>query len=162
MSSPGGDDGRPEARDLGGSTAVGGTPYAVDLARDRRALEWLVFLAGPLIWITHFLVVYLTVEAGCTGSGPGLRAFDPPVAETITLVATAVAAVACLGAAAWARQRWRAAREHPAADDASELTGAVETWDGGGTLALAGVLLALLSFVAVLFVGLPTLVLPVC
>ncbi|MDQ4145306.1 MAG: hypothetical protein M3198_16505 [Actinomycetota bacterium] len=35
-------------------------------------------------------------EAGCTGDGPGLQLFDPPVPTIVTLAAAAVAAVACL------------------------------------------------------------------
>lgn len=147
----------------GSTTGTGGTAFAVDVARDKRARdEWVVFLAGPVIWFTHFMVVYLAVEAGCTGTGPGLSVFDPPVAEDLTVVATVVAAVACLAAAAWAARRWRAAQHRPAADDASELAGQVETWDRGGTLALAGLLLSLLSFTSVLFVGVPALWLSTC
>jgi hypothetical protein len=152
-----------EPGSAGARTAVDGTPFAVDTARDHRArIEWLVFLAGPVIWITHFMVVYLAVEAGCSGSGPGLRVFEPPVADSLALAATAVAAGACLGTAAWAHRRWRTARQRPVADDDSGLTGQVETWDKGGTLPFAGMLLSLLSCIAVLFVGLPTLVLPTC
>ena len=38
-----------------------------------------MFVAGPVIWSVHFLLVYLVTEAGCSGDGPGLRLFDPPV-----------------------------------------------------------------------------------
>ena len=141
-------------------TAADGTPYPVDVARDRPTrITWVVFLGGPVIWFVHFMVVYLVAEAGCTGDGPGLNVFDPPVPATVTLATTAVAAAGCLGFAAWAHRWWRASRDGPAADDAPELSGGLAERDRGGTLAFAGFLLSLGSFVAVLFVGLPAFVL---
>lgn len=146
---------RPRAE--GATTPGRGTPYAVKVARDPEALRTIaVFLAGPVIWSAHFMVVYLAVEAGCTGGGPGLRAFDPPVPTVVTLAATAIAALACLATAAWGYRRWRAGLHEPA--DGAEL----ESADRGGSLALAGLLMSLLGFVTVLFVGLPALVLPAC
>lgn len=144
----------------GAWTAEEGTPVAVDVTPDLRARRvWLVFLAGPLIWFGHFVFVYGVVEAGCTGEGPGLRLFDPPVPAVVTLVATAVAAVACLGAAWWAH-RWRRA---PRADGGvDERRPDADLDEAGATLAFAGMLLSLLSCFAVLIVGLPALVLPSC
>ena len=118
-----------------------------------------MFLGGPVIWFAHFMIVYLVAEAGCTGDGPGLRAFDPPVPSAVTLATTAVAAAGCLMIAAWAYRRWVTTRHGAAADAPSGLSGAREDRDGGATLAFAGLLLSLFSFVAVLFVGLPALVL---
>ena len=127
----------------GARTGVGGTPVAVDVSRDRLArIIWIPFLGGPVTWITHFMVVYLVAEAGCTGDGRGLEVFDPPVPAAVTLGATAVACLVCLAFAAWSYRRWRAADGGPAA----------------ATMNFAGFLLALFSFVAVLFVGLPALV----
>lgn len=160
MSAPDHDDRRPGR--TGALTAPGGTPFPVDVSRDRRARgEWVVFLAGPILWFTHFIVVYLAVEAGCAG-GPGLRVFEPPVADRLTLVATAVAGAGCLAAAVWGFTRARRSRRDRAADAAPELSGPREHWDRGGTLAFAGALLSLLSLVSVLFIGLPALVLPAC
>jgi hypothetical protein len=129
----------------GSRTAGEGTPFAVDVSADRRA-RWALamFVAGPLIWSAHFLLVYLIVEAGCSGDGPGLRLFDPPVPKVATLAATAAAAAAALACAGWSYRRWRAS-EHE-----------------GGALAFAGFLLSLLSFVTILAVGLPALFLPSC
>ena len=104
-----------------------------------RRDTWIVFLAGPVTWFVHFMVVYLLAEAGCTGDGPGLRLFDPPVPAVATLAATAVAAVACLGFAWWG---------YRCLDDHSH----------GDSLTFAGCLLSLLGFLAVLFVGVPALV----
>lgn len=144
----------------GRQTGATGTPVAVDVSRDRRArVTWVVFLAGPVVWFTHFMVVYLIVEAGCTGDGPGLDVFDPPVPAAATLAATAVAAVVCLGSAGWAYRRWRAARDGVAVDEAADLAGYFEQRDRGGDAgAFAGFLLSSFSFVAVLFVGFPALV----
>jgi NO-binding membrane sensor protein with MHYT domain len=77
----------------GSRTAPEGTPFAVDVSRDRRARFALaMFVAGPVIWSVHFLLVYLVTEAGCTGDGPGLTLFDPPVPKVVTLAVTIAAA----------------------------------------------------------------------
>jgi hypothetical protein len=110
-----------------------------------------VLLAGPVIAISHFMLVYLVAEAGCTGEGPGLRLFDPPVPDVVTLAATASAAIACLGFAQWALVRWRA-RTEGAGDSSDDL----EAPDPGGFL------LSLLAFVTVLLVGLPSIFLSAC
>ncbi len=126
----------------GARTDATGTPYPVPPTRDRAAwVSLIVFLAGPVIWFAHFILVYAVAEAGCTGGGHGLRAFDPPVPATFTLVATAVAAIASLGTAAWGYRRWR--RDADGAGDD----------DGHGPLAFGGLLLSLLSFLTVLGVG---------
>jgi hypothetical protein len=146
----------------GSRTAGEGTPFAVDVSRDRRARSALaMFVAGPVIWSVHFMLVYLVVEAGC-GEGPGLALFDPPVPEVVTLAATAVAAVAALACAGWSWRRWREGAREPAADDAGDLAGGLADRDRGGTLAFAGFLLSLLSMVTILAVGVPALVLPSC
>lgn len=138
---------RRPGRASGRTTGVHGTAFAVDLTADRRARDiWVVLLGGPLIWISHFMVVYLVAEAGCTGDGPGLEVFDPPVPTVLTLAATAVAAVACLGFAVWGYRRWavgRSDREHLGDDS------------GRRPLAFIGFLLSVGSLVSVLLVGLP-------
>jgi hypothetical protein len=147
----------------GSTTAVGGTPVAVDVSRDRGArVIWAVFLAGPIIWFAHFMLVYAVTEAGCSGDGPGLNVFDPPVPTTVTLVATVVAALACLWSAAWAFRRWRhrARGQYPGVTD--DLAADLDRADRDGLLAFAGFLLSALSFMSVLLVGLPALTLPAC
>jgi hypothetical protein len=144
-------------------TAPEGTPFAVDVSRDRRArLALAMFVAGPIIWSVHFLLVYLVTEAGCTGDGPGLTLFDPPVPKVVTLAVTAAAVAAALACAGWSWRRWRASGAEPAADEAADLAGGHQDRGRGGTLAFAGFLLSLLSVVTILFVGLPALVLPSC
>lgn len=157
MTDAAGGDGRSPRE--GAMTAESGTPVPADVSRDRLTrIGWVVFLGGPVVWFTHFMVVYLVAEAGCTGEGPGLRAFDPPVPATVTLAATAVAAAGCLAFAVWGYRRWVDSRQGLAADEAPELSGSYQERDRGGTMAFASLLLALLSLVAVLFVGLPALV----
>jgi hypothetical protein len=147
----------------GSRTAAGGTPFAVDVSRDRRA-RWALtmFVSGPVIWSVHFMVVYLVAEAGCSGDGPGLTLFDPPVPKVVTLVVTAAAALAVLACARWSWGRWRRSGIVPAADEAGDLAGGLPDWDRGGALAFASFLLSLLSVVTILLVGLPALVLPSC
>lgn len=146
----------------GSRTAAEGTPVAVDVSRDRRArVIAVVFLAGPVIWSVHFMLVYLVTEAGCGGDGRGVVPFDPSVPTVVTLVATAVAAVASLATAVWAYRRWRTSRE-PAPAEAGNPSADLEAPDRGGSLAFVGFGLSLLSVVMVLFVGLPALVLPAC
>jgi hypothetical protein len=147
----------------GSRTGPAGTPFAVDVSRDRRARFALaMFVAGPVIWSVHFLLVYLVTEAGCTGDGPGLTLFDPPVPKAVTLAATAAAAAAALGCATWWYRRWQTSEHEPVTDEAADLAGDPTDHDRGGTLAFTGFLLSLLSVVTILFVGLPALVLPSC
>jgi hypothetical protein len=130
----------------GARTGGDGTPVAVDVSRDRTArIIWVPFLGGPVIWISHFMLVYLVAETGCSGDGRGFELFDPPVPAATTLASTGLAFLGCLAFAWWSYRRWRAGGHEPGAVDA--------------TLSFAGVLLALFSAVAVLFVGLPALVL---
>ena len=143
----------------GSRTSVDGTPMAVDVSRDRLTrVGWVVLLGGPVIWFAHFMLVYLVAEAGCTGGGPGLRAFNPPVPEAVTLAATGAAAFACLAFAVWAYRRWVDQRDGLAADSPGRVAGPYEEHQRGGTLAFVSLLLSLFSFVAVLFVGYPALV----
>lgn len=131
----------------GATTAGSGTPHPVDLAVERPARRSLaVLVAGPVVGMADFLLVYLVAEAGCTGGGPGLEQLGPPVPVVVTVAATLVAAVACLACAGWGVRRWRA-----------EAPGT-----GEGSLALAGALLSGLFAVTVLMVGTPALVLGPC
>jgi heme/copper-type cytochrome/quinol oxidase subunit 3 len=135
------------------ATAARGTPAPVDVAVDPRTRSGLtVFVAGPIIGVVHFFVVYLVAEAGCTGDGPGLDAFDPPVPVVLTLVATVLAAAGCTGTAVWAYRRWRSDSGGTAADELVER----------GPLAFMGFLLSVLGLATVLLVGAPALVLEAC
>lgn len=127
----------------GGSTSQDGTPVPVDTGLPRGALlTYTLLLAGPLIWSAHFFLVYFVSELGCTADGGGLEVFDAPVPSVVTIVTTAVAALACLAAAWWSQRRAR--------------------HDEKPMVLRAGALLSLLGFVTVLFVGAPAVVFPAC
>jgi hypothetical protein len=135
----------------GSRTGATGTPFPVDRSGDRGAgAAAALLVAGPVTFITHFMVVYLVGEAGCTGDGPGLEVFDPPVPRIVTLVATALAAVGCALATRWSWGRWRALAGGYGRID-------VPAGGPGGTsvVPFAGVLVSAFSGLAVLFVGLP-------
>jgi hypothetical protein len=146
---------RDRHRAAGARTAAHGTPFTVAVGGDQHTRAVLVdLLAGPVIWLTHFMFVYLIAEAGCTADGPGLDIFNPPATATITLVATGVALLACV-ANAWraiGRSR-RAARAHE--DDP------VSHRDDG-SLSFAGFLLSVLFFLATLGVGSSAVVFTEC
>jgi uncharacterized BrkB/YihY/UPF0761 family membrane protein len=112
----------------------------------RRSL-WALFLAGPVIWATHFLVVYFVGEAWCTKDGPTREVLGLHVLSFLTVVATVLGVGAALLIAAVAHARWRARTDDPS------------DWMDGDDLnpglALAGALLGVLFAVAILFVGLP-------
>lgn len=147
----------------GSTTAADGTPHPVDLTPDRRSrVAWVVLLAGPVIWFAHFMVVYLVVEAGCSGGGAGLRLLDPPVPTLVTLGATAAAAAGSLGFARWTYRRWRPAGTNSNQDPFEDATPESEERIADEAVAFGGFLLCLLSFVTILFVGLPALFLPAC
>lgn len=147
----------------GATTQTTGTPMAVELASTaatRHSLGMLV--AGPTVWFGHFMLVYLVAEAGCTGGGPGMAVFDPPVPAVTTLVATAVAAAACLWVAWWHHRRWRHGRRIGALDTPGGPPAGTDDDPDERPLSFVGLLLGLVSLVAVLFVGLPALWLTGC
>ena len=144
----------------GGTTATSGTPFAVDMARDRHTRRmWGILLGGPVLWIGHFMLVYLVAEAGCSGDGPGLELFDPPVPRTATLVATALAAAACILLAIRCLHGWRQATAQATGDDDPDDIG---KGAGHGTIPFAGFLLSAFSMLAIVSVGLPAAFLPAC
>ena len=142
-----------------------GTPFAVDVSPDReKRWMWAMFLSGPVVWLSHYGLVYLVAEAGCTGGGPGLELLDPPVPVTLTLLTTVAAIAACLAATVWSFRRWRLTDRHPerAPDDAKELAGDEASDDRAGSLAFGGFVLGVFSIVAILFTAAPALVLGPC
>ena len=131
-------------------TAAQGTAAPVDVTVDPRARNALAqLLAGPVILIVHFVVVYLVAEAGCTGDGPGLDVFDPPVPAVATVVATVVAVLASSATALWSYRTWRRPRGGRDLVDREPL-------------AFTGFLLSLLALVTILAVGVPALLLEAC
>lgn len=79
-----------------------------DEVRTRK--EWFALLAGPTIWISHFMVVYLAAETACTPTDPDQWSFLSEDAVTwLTVLATAGAAAACTAVAVFA---WRRLTDH--------------------------------------------------
>ena len=149
----------------GARSGTRGSVMPVELEHDRRArLGWVLLLIGPVVWFSHFMLVYLVAEAGCTGDGPGLRLFDPPVPVITTLVATVIAVPICVAGTVWAWRWWRrSVEEVPSAADSGEtLSGEFDDDRRRGSLAFAGLLLSGFSVVAVLFTAAPALVLGPC
>jgi hypothetical protein len=127
----------------GARAEASGTPYPVQIPRDPQAwITAFIFAGGPILWFAHFMLVYVVAEAGCTGEGHGLRAFNPPVPLVVTLAATAVLAATVAAIAVWAFRRWRR--------------------DIHGPMAFGGFLLSSLSLIAILWAGVPAFLLPGC
>jgi len=100
-----------------------------------------LLLAGPTIWIAHFWAVYLTAEVGCVYS---TTIGGWPAVSFVTVVATimAIVAIGLVGL--------RAVRGGRTADDHTR------------PLFSIGALLAGLSIIATLLVGLPAVLLSPC
>lgn len=104
---------------------------------------WAVLLAGPVIWIVHFAVVYLVAEAVCSPAVQDDRSgVDEGPLRVFIVVATVIAVLACIAAALVA---WRAMRR-----------------PGASPLHRASLLLAVGSVASVIAVGGPILVLGPC
>lgn len=135
-------------------------PSAASTAEARRRLLGLagLFLAGPSIWMAHFFAVYLPAEALCQGDVEA-EVLGVPAVSVLTLGATALALAATARTTQLAHRRWRSAGGGwEASQDATPSPGAAAR-DHDGELALAGFLLGVLFALAILFVGLPALVL---
>ena len=117
-------------------------------------LAWVLFLAGPVLWFTHFMAVYLLAEAVCAAGGSDTRWLGLRPVSIATLVATALAVLATGLLAGRAFGQWRQRRD-PSSD-----------WLAGDDLnpglLLGGALLGVLFVVAILFVGLPAAFLVPC
>lgn len=106
---------------------------------------WVLLLAGPVLWIAHFMVVYLFAEAACAARDSDDLAFPGTGAIAAVVVVSTVVAAGVAGLATVAS--WRGTRGRRA--DATSLG-----W--------AGVLLGALSVLSILAVGLPALALDPC
>lgn len=106
---------------------------------------WALLLAGPVLWISHFMVVYLFAEAACAARESDDLPFFGTGAIAASVVGSTIVAAGLTAAATLAS--WRGARR-----------GGEDAW----TLGLAGVLLGVLSIIAILAVGLPALAVEPC
>ena len=106
----------------------------------RRLPAYVLFLAGPVIWFAHFMVVYLFAEAACNPAVPGI---SPSAVVVFTVVATVVAAAATVALTIRAVRNLRA-----------DINGNWHLMNWGGAI-LGG-----LFVLAILLVGAPALVFP--
>jgi hypothetical protein len=117
-----------------------------DSVRPRLLRQWVLLLNGPMVWALHFFVVYLFTEAVCAlGEAPTSNGMSP-TAITV-LVATVLGVAACMWSVAGAWKMWRADTDDAGVD---------------GFMGRAGIMLGSVFAGAILFVGLPALVLSPC
>lgn len=143
------------ARDAGVEPTAAASPEA-----RRRFLTLAgLFLAGPSIWMVHFLVVYLLAEVFCAADVDAeIRSL--PVLSVVTLVLTLVAVAGAAVTTVLAFRRWRRAASDASVDDGHQRSASSGEHDA--ELALAGFLLGTFFIVAILFVGLPAAILDPC
>ena len=98
-----------------------------------------LFLAGPVIWIAHFMAVYLAAEALCAADAGTLLGLPAVTAVTLLATVPAVAATALL--ARWALRAGRGPH---------------------GGLAFMGFLMGALFAAAILLVAIPPVFLRPC
>lgn len=137
----------------------------VPLRQQRSWWTWILLLLGPVTWATHFMVVYLVVEALCApvatadGGIPTWLGASAPVA--VTLVATAVAAFVIVADLAFTARRYRQATRAAGRED-QDATDTDSQLVRDRHMLLVGCLLSPLSLVAVFLVGLSALWVPTC
>lgn len=108
--------------------------------------DWALLLAGPVLWITHFGIVYLFAEAACAAREAG-DAFQLPGTGAISPVIVVSTVVLAVVTAAATAVSWRT----------------IGTSDGDReSMARGGALLGALSVVAIVSVGLPAIWLDPC
>jgi hypothetical protein len=114
---------------------------ALRAASTRR--RWALLLLGPVVWIVHFVAVYLTAETACTAERTGgIRFFGADGLTAFVIVATVLAGGAGVAGTVAAHRRLRR--------------------PGATALDRVAVRLGLGSVLAVLAVGAPIVVLSPC
>lgn len=74
---------------------------------------WVVVLGGPVVWITHFMAVYLAAEAVCTPDRVGgEQPWSDGTLIAFVVAATVVAVLLCVVGGLYSYRRMR--REGPA------------------------------------------------
>lgn len=115
-------------------------------AQSMTSTLWALVLP-PLVWAAHFLFCYVSAAIRCAKGGPALIIDDVRVAIAIA-TAIALLVVTAAGYVAWAKSRLPG---DPAPHDESTDEDRVRF------LAVATLLLAALSFVAIVLTALPAL-----
>lgn len=119
---------------------------------------FVLFLAGPTIWFTHFMLVYLLAEVLCKPLRVDVRVAGLALVSFLTLVATVLAAVAAAAFSVWSLRRWQAVTRGASSSEAEQP----EIQSHQAALAFTGFLLGALFSVAILFTGAPALWLQPC
>lgn len=121
-------------------------PTPTDSIRPRLQRHWVLLLTGPVVWSAHFFVVYLFTEAVC-GLGDGPPDDRPTATMLFVLTATLVGAVITSWGAVSSWRFWRGSGDDGTLD---------------GFVGMTGTMLGAVFTAAILFVGLPALVLSPC
>lgn len=116
----------------------------------RPGLWWLV--AGPTVWAVHFLATYVTAAVWCAKAAPAAP-LAPVQPALYAYTAVGLALAAWFGWIGW--RRHRAGNEAPPHDEPNG-------GDRARFLGYATVLLAGLSFVAIVYVAMATVVIGTC
>ncbi|MGH9133604.1 MAG: hypothetical protein ACRDZZ_06685 [Ilumatobacteraceae bacterium] len=106
---------------------------------------WMLLLAGPVTWTSHFWLVYVLAETVCGPNVDSRPASGPTALNYAVLVATVLGAGLLVVVARYAYTLWRSEAERDRAGDQQFLAG-------------AGAVLAGVFLIAILFVGLPAAV----
>ena len=122
-----------------------------EFAEEKASLFRITF--GPLVWSAHFVASYAATAVYCAKLFPTAAGLDP------LRWGIAVATLLALGGIAWAGWRsWRQWREHN--EDWEDSDGSDE--DRGQFLGHAAFLLAIISFIGVIYTALPALLSASC
>lgn len=110
----------------------------------------LTAVAGAIIWMLHFLVVYLVAEARCSPAFSGFQLAGTPGVTFVTIAATIVG-LAAIGFYSWGSwRRWTREQDRAAVADQERMLGQL------------GVITGAIFAVATLSVGAIVLALPPC
>jgi hypothetical protein len=122
-----------------------------DRAQQRAATLW-TLIAPPTVWALHFLLCYVYAAVRCAKAGP-LQPLDD--VRVVVAIATLVALglVAATGYIAWAQARLEGGT--PPHDESTRE-------DRHRFLGAAKLLLAGLSFVAIVYTAIPAFMFPDC
>ncbi|WP_420452661.1 hypothetical protein [Ilumatobacter sp.] len=120
-----------------------GPPFEPTVEVETTVGLWAAVLAGPVAFMVHFFVVYLVAEAACAADAAEEMTFLGQGATSAVIVVATIVGVVVVGVDLLVMRRWSARTGSPG-------------------LLRVGSLLAWLSGLAIVVVGLPVLVLAVC
>jgi hypothetical protein len=123
----------------------------------RRRVQWRestlwALILPPAIWALHFLLCYVYVAIRCAKRGP----LEPLDDVRIVIMAATAAALLVVAASAWVAWAQMGVEGDPPPHDASTLE------DRHRFLAVAKLLLAGLSFVAIVYTAIPAFIFSDC